>query len=63
MSVTWFIDKCILGECYMLTILLHFAFINVKKFQKKTKFQTKNIDKTCLMKEKGLPLKGIVINC
>lgn len=47
----------------MLTILLHFAFINVKKFQKKKKFQTKNICKTCLMKEKGLPLKGIVINC
>lgn len=47
----------------MLTILLHFAFINVKKIQKKEKFQTKNIDKTCLMKEKGLPLKGIVINC
>lgn len=47
----------------MLTILLHFAFINIKNLQKKKKFQTKNIDKTCCMKEKGLPLKGIVMKC
>lgn len=40
-----------------------FCFYKCKKNSEKKKFQTKNIDKTCLMKEKGLPLKGIVINC